>query len=131
MSRLPLSISAFSRTRLVSSRISTVVNSPDRLRIERSARVRRGRIDAASADRSAARSGIVPIIVPSAVTLPPNSSVSIIAVPPVVAAESSRNGIAASTEPLRRNSGSENSKKHGSFQYGSRSIGRANSDTAA
>lgn len=91
----------------------------------------RGRTEAAAADTKAARSGTVPIIVPSAVTVPPSISVSIIAVPPVIAAERNRNGIAASMDPLRRNNGSDSSRKHGSFQYGSRSAGTANSDSAA
>lgn len=131
VSRFPLSISAFSRSLFVRNRISTVVKHAFRLRIDSSVRIPRGSTDAAAADASAARSGTVPIIVPSAVTEPPNNSVSIIAVPPVSAAESSRNGIAASTEPLRRNRGSETSRKHGSFRNGVRSTGKTNSDRNA
>jgi len=130
VSRLPLSISAFTRKDRVVRQISTVVNSAFRLRIERSARIVRGSADAATADKSAARTGTVPIIVPSAVTLPPNSSVSIIAVPPVIAAESSTNGI-AHTMPLLRYSGSDIARKHGSFMYGSLSTGNTKSESAA
>lgn len=86
---------------------------------------------AIAAETSAARSGTVPKIVPSFVMLPPSSSVSISALPPTVAADSSRNGSVRRGVPAVRNSGSENSRKHGTLQYHARRSGSTNSDSSA
>lgn len=91
----------------------------------------RGRHAAASADSSAARSGTVPTIVPSAYTVPPNCSVKSIAVPPHSAADNMRNGKAFNGGHDRRNKARDRHRKHGSFQYGMRRTGIATSDASA
>ena len=86
-------------------------------------RISRGRHSAANMKSIAARSGTVPIIVPSAYTLPPSCSVRSKAVPPVIAAESSKNGSDLHM-PARLNSNSDRIRKHGILIIGFRSVGQ-------
>lgn len=131
LSRFPLSISALSRYVCPCRRTTTSVYSDRFRRTASSLRIIRGRHKAAAADASAARSGTVPTIVPSAVTLPPSCSVRNIAVPPMSAADSRRNGSALYDAPPFRNNGSDSSRKHGSFRYAVRRTGSQNSDSSA